>query len=266
MNKLKPLPIFTIKERDFLVDINQQVLREVERPANEISFVDDMKDLGTHYVLCYDVERGVKYREADQHYSSSETWINVPLMIELDPEGMAAKYGLTTDQLKGKTDFEVIVDQDALEQRLAGVLPRIHIAGEVFIIDLRLHELRHAKNFHLVLSLKSFDLTPDRWKYEAYYHPYIKQVVEIDPKLTELPDSVVRIRLPNEVGLDPVGTARRYGMEESALLRRYPIQKELKAEIISLSETDLPALIQRNREQLRREHQEITRQMKPKQR
>ncbi|MBB6127435.1 hypothetical protein [Mucilaginibacter lappiensis] len=266
MKNLRQVPVFTIKGTSFLVDIDQQVLRQTNKLDNEISFIDDMKDMGTHYEMYYDGMTGIKHHEADQDDALSENWIKVPLMVELDPEGMAAKYGFTTDQIKRKTDFEVIVDQDALGRRLAGELPKINIAGELFVVDLRLQELRHAHNFHPVLSLKSFDLTPDGWKYEAYYHPVLKQVVEIDWKLTEFPDHVVRIHLPNELGLDPVGTARRYGIEERALLRRHPISQDLKADVIPLSETHIPALIQHNRNQLQQEHQETARRIRPKQR
>jgi hypothetical protein len=179
---------------------------------------------------------------------------------------MAHKYGLPTELVMGKSDFEVIVDQEALDRRLNGVLPRINIAGEDFIIDLRLKEMRHARHFFPVLSLKSFELTGDGWNYEAYYHLLLRQVVEIDPKLTEFPEGVVLIRIPNEIGLDPVGTARDYGMDERELLRRYPIQTALSTEVIPLSETHIPALIRQNREQLQKEHQDNARRIRPRHR
>ena len=160
----------------------------------------------------------------------------------------------------------MMVDQDALQQRRDGILPTIQIAGESFVVDLRMHELRHAKYFFPVISLKSFELTNDGWNYEAFYHPLLKQVVDIDPKLTEFPDHVIKIRLPNEIGLDPVGAARQYGMDERELLRRYPIQKELKAEEISLADTHIPALIRQNKEQLQNDHQVNARRIKPRQR
>lgn len=94
----------------------------------------------------------------------------------------------------------------------------------------------------------------------------MKQVVNIDPKLTEFPDNVVKIRLPNELGLDPVSTARRYGIDENELLRRFPPKKDLKAVIIPLADTGIPALIRQNREQLQKEHAEIARRIKPRHR
>jgi len=258
MNKLRQPAIYSIDQITFLVDIEKQVLRQTNDPGNEISFINQMTDMGDHYMLAWDPAA----KNAGFDREKVEPVI-VPQLTVLDPEGMSEKYRVPVDQLEGKSDFEVIVDQEALTLREKGVLPRINIAGEAFIIDLRLRELRHAANFHPVISLKSLELTGDGWHYEAYYHPVMKQVVEIDPKLLEFPEGVVKIKLPNEIGLDPVATAIKYGMNERELLRRYPIQKELKAEIIPLSETNIPAMIRRNREALREEHRENMQRTKP---
>lgn len=145
---------------------------------------------------------------------------------------------------------------DAETKRRMGLLPQIDIAGEMFFIDLRLKELRHVQFFTPIISLRSFTITDDGNYYQAFYHPLIKQVVDIDPKLTEFPDGVVLIRMPNELGLDPIGTAREYGMDDTEVLKEYPIQESLKAEIIPLSETGVPQLIARNRQELQAEHEE----------
>jgi hypothetical protein len=261
MKKLTVQPMFSIGTAHFIVDIDKQVLREFQRPENEISFIRDMQDKQTYYELRFDPQIN---SAAHEHLSDNKVQIiHVPQMTELDPQNMSLKYGCTAEQLKGKPDFEVIVDQEALALRHNGLLPRIDISGEAFVVDLRMQELRHAANFYPIISLKSFELTNDGWNYEAHYHPVMKQVVEIDPKLLEFPEGVVKIKIPNEIGLDPVSAARIYGMNERELLRRYPIQKDLKAEIIPLSETNIPALIQRNREALRQEHRENMQRAKP---
>jgi hypothetical protein len=187
-------------------------------------------------------------------------------MTDLDLEGMAAKYGLPPELVMGKSDFEIVVDQQALDRRLNGALPQIDLAGEMFTVDLRPKELRNSKYFFPVISLKSFELTNDGRHYEAYYHPIMKQVVELDPKLLEFPESVIKLKIPNELGLDPVATARAYGMDERELLRRHPMQNDLKAEVIPLSETNIPALIQRNKEALRKAHRHNVQRAKPRQR
>jgi hypothetical protein len=261
MDKLKVRPMFSIGTTHFIVDIDKQVLREFQRPENEISFIRDMEDKQTHYELRYDPRINNAAREPLP--DNQVQIIPIPQMTELDPEQMSVKYGCPVEQLKGKPDFEIIVDQEALALRHQGMLPKIDISGDAFVVDLRMQELRHAANFYPVISLKSFELTHDGWNYEAYYHPVMKQVVDLDPKLLEFPEGVIKIRIPNEIGLDPVSAARIYGMNERELLRRYPIQKELKAEIIPLSETNIPALIRRNREALREEHRQNMERAKP---
>ena len=261
MNKLKQPVIFTIEGTAFEVDIDKQVLRQSDNPANEISFIRDMIDQVGNYRLFYDPSR--KNIPHFGYDPATMKEIIIPKLIELDPEGMGRKYGLRAEDLKGKTDFEVIVDQELLRFRQKGALPKINIAGEEFVVDLRLQELRHAKSFHPVLSLNSFELTNDGWHYEGYYHPVIRQLVPLDHKLLELPDSVIKIKIPNEIGLDPVGAARIFNMYERELLRRHPIQKDLKAEIIPLSETHIPSLIRQNREQLQNEHRENAQKIKP---
>jgi hypothetical protein len=263
MNKLKVRPVYKIADTHFIVDIDKQVLREFQRPENEISFINHMADHQTYYELRYDPR--INSVAQENMPDSQVNLIRVPQLTTLAPEQMAAKYGCNMEQLKGKPDFEVMVDLEALAMRRQGLLPKIDIHGEHFIVDLRMEELRHAMNFFPILSLKSFELAHDGGHFEAYYHPVTKQIVELDPKILELPDYVVKIIIPAEIGLDPVSAARIYGIDERELLRRYPIQKDLKAEIIQLSETGVPALIQRNRQALQEDQQNMQ-QIKPRHR
>jgi hypothetical protein len=209
MSKLRTPVIFEICGTDFEVDIDKRVLRQTDNRANEI-IIADINDLGNYYWLAYDLKTKNAYYGSGfpDHVKS----IMIPPLIKLDPEGMAVKYSKTPHDLKNKTDFDIIVDQKALASRKQNILPRIDIAGEQFIVDLLLHELRHAQHFFPVISLKSFELTNDGWHYEAFYEPLMKQVVEIDPKLLEFPQGIIKIKIPNEIGLDPVAAAQIYGM------------------------------------------------------
>jgi len=257
MKKQRQLPLFTIADTTFQVDINMLELRQTDNPANIISFLE-MEDMGNHYRLLYDdILKGYS-PDTDPYRKVAE----VPPLIELDPVGMAEKYGYTIDKLKGKTDFEVMVDPKLLALRQQGILPKITICGEEFFIDVRLHELRHAENFSPQISLKRLDLSDDGEHYFAFYHPLIKQVVDIGHRLTALPEGVVLIEFPNELKLDPVGAARLYGLDEKDILRRYSIQKNLEAKVTPLSETGLPALIQSNLQKQSQEKQQEQQQEK----
>jgi hypothetical protein len=261
MSKLKEPIIYTIEGTAFIVDIDRQVLRQTDDQENQISFITGMQDHGTHYRLLYDLD---KLRPAEDLFDQNRVKvIDIPQMTVLDPTGMSGKYGIPVEKLQSLNDFKVIVDQEALSKRKEGILPQIDIAGEKFIVDLPMQELRHAQHFFPVISLQSFEVTNDGWHYEAFYEPLMKQVVEIDPKLLELPQGIIKIKLPNEIGLDPVAAAQIYGMDERELLRRHPIQKDLKAEVIPLSETEVPRLIRQNREQLQRDHQENMQKIRP---
>ncbi|QKJ32834.1 hypothetical protein HQ865_24785 [Mucilaginibacter mali] len=259
-NKLEPR-ILRFEQVSFVIDIDRQVLRQTDKPEHEISFIKDMTDMGDHYLLPWDTEK-----QTVSHDPEKAEPLIIDQLVWLDSEGMSEKYGIPVEKLQTMRDFEVIVDQEALKQRHEGILPQIDLAGEKFIIDLRLQELRHAQYFFPVISLKSFELTGDGWHYEAFYHPVMKQVVELDPKLLEFPEGVIKVKIPTELGLDPVGTARIYGMDEREVLRRHPIQKDLKAEMIPLSEAHVPAMIQRNKEALQQAHRENAQRMKPRQR
>jgi hypothetical protein len=57
MNKLKQPVIFEIEGTGFEVDIDQQVLRQTNDQANEISFINDMQDQGAFYMLLYDLDK-----------------------------------------------------------------------------------------------------------------------------------------------------------------------------------------------------------------
>jgi hypothetical protein len=265
MNEFREPVIYTIEGTTFEVDIDKQVLRQTDDTNNEISFINQMQDQREHYLLLYDTDTKrptLEYADRDRI-----RLIKVPQLIELDPEGMSEKYKIPVEQLKDKSDFEVIVDQEALNLRHKGMLPKIDLVGEPFVVDVRLHELRHAENFHLAISLKSFELTDGGRHYEAFYHTVLKQpITTIDLQLTEFPDNVVKLRLPDEQVLDPVITARDYGIDEREFLRHYPIQKNLKAEVIPLSETNIPTLIRQNREKLQKEHEANVKKIKPRHR
>jgi hypothetical protein len=262
--KNAPIPSITIGGTAFDVDIDRQVLIERANPESTISFIDHMEDKGTHYDLVYDLERKRVYDKTSGFYES-EDWIavRVPKLIELDPEGMAQKYGYTREQLKGKTDFEVIVDQELLAKRLQGALPTIDICGTLFYIDVRLQELRGVDEHWSRIDLKTLGISTENGRYQAFYHPDSRQVVDIDPGLTRLPDGVVLVEIPHDLELDPVALARQHDLAQNALLRQYPIQKELKAEVIPLSGTMLPALVRRNLEKLQQQQGQNARPVKP---
>jgi len=255
MRTLKEPVIFVIDDTSFEVDVAHQLLRQTNAPHKVISFTRDMQDHGNHYLLIDDQKQGGRQDESNE--------IRIPQMTELDPAGMAAAYARPLDEIIGRSDFEVIVDAEQLSKRHQGLLPLIGIAGQSYIVDLRLKELRHLTDPDRTISLRRLDLSQTGDEYLFFYHTGNHAVVELDPKMTEFPDQVVLAKIPTEAGLDPVATAEAYGIDERQLLRRFPPANELKAQLVALADTGVPALISRNREALRKEHQQILAKHRP---
>jgi hypothetical protein len=137
-------------------------------------------------------------------------------------------------------------DKELLGQRLAGVLPVIDIAGQAYIIDWRLKELRAEDDPDATIRLERMAMDANGENYLCFYHLPTRAVVNISPDITLLPTDMVMLEIPNELRLDPIGTARQYGLEDTFMLDRYPIKGELKARVIPVEETGLPGLIKAN--------------------
>lgn len=258
-NNMREPVILEIYGVSYEVDIEKQVLRQTSRPDHEIFFVRDMHDDGNHYHLRYNIRE----HRAELGNGTDVRKILIPQMTKLDPEGMAARLGRNIEEIRGLSDFELLVDQQTLELRRKGVLPELEIMGERFIIDLKRQEFRHTQDFAPVIRLSQFRPSDDGRLLEAYYHPLLKTPVDIDPQLTAFPDHVVKISLPNEIALDPVGAAALYKFDERKALRIYPLKLNHEATVTALAETDIPRLIRQNRERLQQEHAENARKFKP---
>jgi hypothetical protein len=233
----RQLPIYPIDGTNFLVDIDRQELRQVDQPANVISFVKDMTDMGTYYILPYD--RAEKNYPYHSYFKQEVIEVAIPSLTVLDPEGMSEKFGCTVDQLKGKDDFDVFVKPELLAERKRGNLPLLWINGHEFVVDVKKNELRPLDGLTSPIPMRIFNFADDGSKYQDYYHTVDRKLVEIDLTMTALPANVMQIRIPNVLFLDPVGVANRFSIDENFLLRRYPIQKQLKAELIPLEQTHL---------------------------
>jgi hypothetical protein len=235
----RELPEYELYGTKFLVDVELLELRQKDDPENTISFLS-MEDRGTHYRIDYNVNEAYN--------------VDIPPLKELDPEGMAAKYGCSIEDMKNKTDFEIMVDQAALSKRLAGTLPEIDLAGHTFYVDWRYKELRAKDDMAAIpLDLKRMDMNSDGTAYICAYHLPSRSEYQIDVSTTELPKDVVLVEIPYELKLDPVGVAREHGLRDTALLRRFPILQGLKAKVKPLSKTDLPKLIESNKKKQQEE-------------
>lgn len=135
----------------------------------------------------------------------------------------------------------------ALQKRLNGILPIITIVDDEYIVDWRLKELRMKDHPENIISLQNMDTDAEGRNYLCFYNTKKKSVIRIGDDITELPKNVVMLKIPYELKLDPVGVAREYGLGDTELLNKYPIQESLQAEQVSLKDTMLPKIIEANR-------------------
>lgn len=135
-----------------------------------------------------------------------------------------------------------------LQQRIAGKLPQIEIVGTMFFVDVRLRELRADYGLKSKIGLDKLEIGPDGESYRFAFNTETKQMVEIDRKITEWPKNVLIIEIPGDVKLDSYSVAIKNGLDPVAFVKTHPIERELKAKIIPISETELPAMMKRNKQ------------------
>jgi len=136
------------------------------------------------------------------------------------------------------------------EQRAQGVLPHIDIAGTDFTVDWRLRELRETAAPWNRIELQRAEMSPEG---EAYYLLYDQDSHEefvFDDEVAEVPEGVVFIKVPYEVRLDPYAVAIQYGIDPKEFVEKFPFEKNLRADVRPLSETNIAAMAAENRQRI----------------
>ncbi len=102
----RELPVFTIEGTDFIVDIQKGGLVQADDPGNIIE-LESLSDHGTHYEMFYDL-REKNWVAGVGPIDDQMVDVKIPLMVTLDPVGMAEKYGVKVAGLQGKTDKQIM--------------------------------------------------------------------------------------------------------------------------------------------------------------
>ena len=215
----RTLPPVNIEGTEFVVDVNKFKLREKANEQNVISF-KDMTDFGDGYSFEY----SMKTKNIPDVYEKSDVLIEIPEFVRLDPVGMAQKYGLTIEEVKTKTDFDLMVDQYAFDMRLnKGRLPTIDIAGHLFYVDIRMDMLRPKDDFlsrGIVFDEIDHYYSEERNAYLIPYDPKKHEFRELDyDKLLNVPKDLIAVEFPFQRQLDPIGWNRHGGWDIKADLK-----------------------------------------------
>lgn len=244
----RQLPIYMIEGTAFIVDIEQGALIEQANPVNIIYF-SELSNKGTHYEMLYDL-RDKNWPPGVGPMDEQMVNVRIPYMTVLDPEGMDLKYNKNIDEVKDKTDFEIIIDQDLYKRRLSGHLAVIEIMNHPFYVDVRMDSLRPKDDF-TTLGIRYSEIEdyihPDDQRYWIPYHPSSHTVKEIDTEnITAIPKDIFLIEIPTLEKLDPVGYARHHGFDIEQIVMANPIEKNMVAKIIDWKETGLQQIIEKN--------------------
>lgn len=240
----KDFPTVKIEGTIFEVDVQQNLIRQQDNPQNRISF-DLMEYNGDHYTLSFDKARKI-YGEFANRQSDIQV-VTIPQKMELDPEGMAKKYQLSIDAIRGKSDFEVMVDQELYNDRVRmGRLPVMKILEHDYFVDLRCRELRSTSDFMNKIDLRS-TLETDDGGFQFFLDSRTKQVVNIENYAGSL-SGIVFVKLPAETKMDPYAVARDNRLDEKDFLIKYPLQKGIKAETKPAAKTFAKEIVKINKQ------------------
>lgn len=224
--------------------------RKIQAFGEHEYFVDIPRDA---LVRVDDPEMVIHLRMTEYHENQGYRWGPgiIPELVKLDPEGMSEHYRFPLSQLKGKSDYEVIVNQRLVERRLAGKLPELNIMGHTFYVDVRMGALRPKDDFSTAgISFREIDEFFDfeKTEYRFSYHPdsHTFRVPDLG-SLIEVPKDIFLITIPHKGALDPIGFARERGLDMRQILRKEPPYEPMKAQIIPWEETKLEERIISNR-------------------
>ena len=223
----KPTEI-EIEGTTFQFDIDKIALIEKNNPNNEIYFTY-MRDEETHYSFNYSAAsknysfiRSAPtlddlFDEIERQQESPEPAIpiKIPRIGVMDPEGMCRKYGCTLQDLEQKSDFEIMVNQDAYNRRLNGEPVTIDLAGKTYEIDVKNNSLRpqDGKGEEILLNDYYYDYyDEDEEVYHLFYNISEKRVSDIlSDGTSRRTDDRVILEVPNLTLVDPIGRNMQYG-------------------------------------------------------
>ncbi len=242
----RELPTWNIAGTDFLVDVRKFELREKSNEKNIIFFKDMFED-DRGYFFAYNS----RIKNIPKFFEHGNLQVKIPEFVNLDPVGMAQKYGLTLEDIRTKTDLDLMVDQDALHRRIVmGQLPTITIAGHIFYVNARVDHL-HPKDDFKTMGICFSDIghyfNEEKDVYTIPYNPKTHEFQEIAyDKIKEYPKDLIAVKFPHERVLDPVGWNRRYGFDETEDLKKIGLKLRFRAQTIPWHKTGIDEIIKEN--------------------
>lgn len=251
MEKERELPEIEINGRPWLVDANGYRIVDKQFPnvyidAFEMSYTNE----GYRFDLLKRIDRIARWPERGEDI----LLVQLDHFTKMDPEGVALKYGLPVDQVRGKTDYEIMEDKQALIDRLRGRLTTVDIAGHTFYVDFPMQMLRPKDNF-LSDGIPFAELddyyNEDTGHCDVSYNKRLQQWEFVDcTDIVRQPKDIIIVSFPTPEKLDPVGYARYHGFHLGYALEENPQKAHFKAKILKGEDSWLDYIIDDNRKRL----------------
>lgn len=241
-------PIYNLHGTDFFVDVHKYELREKENIKNKISF-RRMSYKGTHYEFFYNlIDKNVPGGASMKEYN---VFTKIPELKTLDPLAMSILHNINEDVVHMFSDFQILYDQKAVNNRINGELPVVEIMGFDFLVDEKKGYIQDLIKT-TTIEFDNMGVVRETCEHCFAYNPITHQQVELDEFITEVPAGLFWIIIPNVGDLDPIGFAINHELDiKEYAMAHYP-QKVLVGKIVPWEETFLLDDIKENREKLQR--------------
>ena len=252
----RQLPEIEIHGTIFQFDIETLMLVEKGNPKNEISFAF-MEDNKTgyffeysalhknHYFINANIEVGETYYQNSNSHIDPLLEVELPRITEIDPLGFMERYHCTTKDMVEKTDFELMVDQDAYNKRIDGTPVSVTILGNRYEVD-PVNDTLWSIDGKEDIELKKFAdyLNITNLCYDIFYDPESGKAVDIFKDGLGNIEAVRLIEIPVIPYLDPIGKNHAMGLPPEFGLLYIDVRLHFD---IQVSTNELSQLIRTNR-------------------
>ncbi len=241
------LKIF-IEDIPFEMDLKERCIYHPHRPERKLD-LDEIGLSNGYYQLAFDHTNGTLHslHEADGESKP----IKIPFAV-LTPTQETVE---EINKISAEQDLGILVADENIEARLRGELPKIDVAGSLFYVDWRLRELRAVEDPSTRLNLRDMEMNNEGDKYLCLYNTEYKAIYIPTQYTKQIPEKVVILEIPYELKLDPVGVARQFELPDTAMLKNFPIEKNLKATVKAISKTEAQQMLDNIRKQYQNRNQ-----------
>lgn len=227
------------------VDVAQECLEKADNKHNKIRY-EDMDFKQTHYEFDYDPVFQNIQSPFDE--PNGVVKVNVPVMLESDPEGMCAKYNLVAAQLSDEEKFILHVHEPEIVARLKGKLPVVSVEHARYQVDLAKGLLLPLYRDDLApIELYKFKLSPDGKSQECLYDTKTGKAYSFGYPQDKLPEHLSLLKIPVSQQLDSFAIAEIAQQHWLRYVVKYPPAGSFLAEVKPVQKPGLDKAVKKRK-------------------